>query len=118
MWYITLMNIAFFSALAEPNRFQIIELLRDKPRPVGEIAEALHIRQPQASKHLRVLADAGIVGVHQNAQQRIYSLQPQPFHELASWLDTYQNLWNEHLDRMEDYIYALQGKGKKQNGSK
>jgi len=106
------MNIMLFSALSEPSRFQIVELLRDKPRPVGEIADTLHIRQPQASKHLRVLADAGIVDVRQNAQQRIYSLQQQPFEELDQWLSSYRKIWNARLDRLEEYMDKLQGKEK------
>ena len=49
-------------ALAEPNRFRIVELLRDRPRPVGEMVERLGLRQPQVSKHLRVLTGSGAGG--------------------------------------------------------
>src|ERR1700690_2845236 len=77
--YIKDMNTAFLTALAEPNRMRIVELLRDGPRPVGEIAMRLRIRQPQASKHLHVLNEAGLVEVHPVAQQRIYQLRPKTF---------------------------------------
>ncbi|HEV1998467.1 MAG TPA: metalloregulator ArsR/SmtB family transcription factor, partial [Candidatus Dormibacteraeota bacterium] len=73
---------ATLTALAEPNRFQIVELLRGGPRPVGAIAEELRLRQPQASKHLRVLSEAGLVEVQAVAQQRIYRLRPERFKEL------------------------------------
>jgi DNA-binding transcriptional ArsR family regulator len=96
-----------FSALAEPNRFQIVELLHQKPRPVGEIADSLKIHQPQASKHLRVLSKAGLVKVFPNAQQRIYALQPKPFKELDSWLESYRELWEERFDKLDEYLIKL-----------
>jgi DNA-binding transcriptional ArsR family regulator len=98
------MNPVIFSALAEPNRFHIVELLRDKPRPVGELADRLHIRQPQVSKHLKVLADAGIVEVHPQANQRIYELSPNKFQEIDRWLEKYRKLWEERFDRLEKVL--------------
>lgn len=95
-------------ALAEPNRLHIIELLRDGPRPVGEIAARLGLRQPQVSKHLRVLSEAGFVEVHPAAQQRIYQLRPEPFHELDAWLASYRHVWDARLDRLEAYLRDVQ----------
>ena len=100
------------TALAEPNRLQIVELLRDGPRPVGEIAEKLHLNQPQVSKHLRVLTDAGVVDVRPNAQQRIYSLRPQAFREIDQWLESYRRLWDERQDRLNEYLRKAQAKEK------
>lgn len=94
------MNLVTFSALAEPSRFQIVELLRDKPRPVGELADTLHIRQPQVSKHLKVLADAGIVDVRPQANQRFYELSPKKFQEIDNWLNKYRKLWEDRLDTL------------------
>jgi len=96
------------SALAESNRLNIIELLRDGPCSVGEIADRLRIRQPQVSKHLRVLSEAGFVEVHPVAQQRIYQLRSQPFHELDVWLESYRHIWNERFDRLETYLQDVQ----------
>lgn len=95
-------------ALAEPNRLHIVELLRDGPRPVGEIAARLGLRQPQVSKHLRVLSDAGFVEVHPIAQQRIYQLRPEPFHELDAWLASYRHVWDARFDRLEAYLRDVQ----------
>lgn len=95
-------------ALAEPNRLHIVELLRDGPRSVGEIAERLGLRQPQASKHLRVLSDAGFVEVRPVAQQRIYQLRSQPFHELDVWLESYRHIWDARFDRLETYLHDVQ----------
>ena len=64
---------------AEPNRFNIIELLRSGPLTVGEITERLGLLQPQTSKHLRVLSEAGLVEVQAIANRRIYRLQSEPF---------------------------------------
>jgi DNA-binding transcriptional ArsR family regulator len=98
------MNPVIFNALAEPNRFQIVELLADKPRPVGELADTLHIRQPQVSKHLKVLANAGIVEVRPKANQRIYELSPEKFQEIDAWLEKYRTLWNERFDALEKVL--------------
>lgn len=109
------MNPMTFSALSEPNRFHIVELLRDKPRAVGEIADTLHIRQPQASKHLKVLADAGIVLVHPQANQRIYALSPEKFKELDEWLNQYRTLWEERFDRLDAFLLQERQKEVKRN---
>ena len=92
------------NALAEPNRLRIIELLRDGPRPVGEIGEQLRLRQPQTSKHLRVLKDAGLVDVRPDAQRRLYELRPQPLLELDAWLEPYRQYWSERLDALETML--------------
>jgi DNA-binding transcriptional ArsR family regulator len=101
------MNAMTLSALAEPNRLRIVELLRDNPYPVGEIARRLRLRQPQVSKHLRVLSAAGIVNVRPIAQQRIYHLQPKPFQELDGWLGTFRRTWEARLDNLDDYLQEM-----------
>ncbi len=99
-----------FTALAEPNRLHIVELLRDGPRSVNEIVTQLGLSQPLVSKHLRVLSQAGLVKVHSIAQQRIYELEPRPFQELDSWLAAYRRIWETRLDRLEEYLRDLQDK--------
>lgn len=108
------MNANIMSALAEPNRMQIVDLLRERPLTVGEIAERLQLRQPQASKHLRVLSEAGIVEAEVNANRRIYRLRPDPFRELDEWLERYRILWEERFDRLDDYLQKLQNKETRQ----
>ena len=103
------MNTTTFSALAEPNRFRIVELLRDGPHPVGEIAQRLSLHQPQVSKHLRVLSEAGLVEVKPIAQQRVYQLQARPFQELVSWLETFRRLWEGRMDTLNEYMQELKG---------
>ncbi|MGM0879230.1 MAG: ArsR/SmtB family transcription factor [Bacillota bacterium] len=98
------------NALAEPNRLHIVELLRDGPLTVGEIADRLGLNQPQASKHLRVLSNAGLVEVNAIANRRIYKLRAEPFKELDAWLESYRQIWNERFDRLDDYLQDLQRK--------
>jgi DNA-binding transcriptional ArsR family regulator len=99
------------NALAEPNRLQIVELLRDGPLTVGEITNKLGMKQPQVSKHLRVLSETGLVEVQPIANRRYYRLRPQPFKELDSWVGSYSHLWNERLDRLDEYLQKIQRKG-------
>jgi DNA-binding transcriptional ArsR family regulator len=95
------------NALAEPNRLRIVELLRENPYPVGEIARRLVLRQPQVSKHLRVLSEAGLVEVHPLAQQRIYQLQAKPFQELDNWVGTFRRIWEMRLDTLDEYMQEI-----------
>src|SRR5919201_2374509 len=96
------------AALAEPNRLLIVELLRKGPRPVGDIAGKLHLNQPQVSKHLRVLTQAGVVEVQPIANQRIYNLRPQAFRELDEWLESFRHRWDARQDRLNDYLRKVQ----------
>ncbi|MCD9021403.1 ArsR/SmtB family transcription factor [Cohnella silvisoli] len=102
------MDTTTLSALAEPNRLHIVELLREGPLTVGVIADRLRLRQPQASKHLRVLLEAGIVELQAVANRRIYKLRPEPFKELDDWLDSYRRGWNERFDDLDSYLSELQ----------
>jgi DNA-binding transcriptional ArsR family regulator len=94
-------------ALAEPNRFQIVELLLDGPRPVGDMVHRLRLRQPQVSKHLRVLSDAGLVDVRVDAQRRIYALRPEPLQELEVWLEKYRRIWEANFQRLDSLLEGL-----------
>src|SRR3984893_12513502 len=94
-------------ALAEPNRFQIVELLRGGPRPVGEMVDRLRLRQPQVSKHLRVLSEAGLVDVRVDAQRRIYALRPAPLHELDVWVERYRRIWEQNFQRLDAVLEEL-----------
>ncbi len=98
------MNASTFAALGEPNRLRIVELLRSEPLAVGEIAESLDIRQPQVSKHLRVLRDAGVVTAEHVARQRIHHLQSEPFEDIASWVDSFERLWEMRLDGLAEHL--------------
>ncbi|EJL42752.1 metalloregulator ArsR/SmtB family transcription factor [Brevibacillus agri] len=106
------MGMTTLGTLAEPNRLQIVELLRDGPLTVGEIADRLGLRQPQASKHLKVLSDNGIVEAKAEANRRIYRLRPEPFQALDAWVKSFQRIMEQRYDNLEDYLRELQNKEK------
>jgi DNA-binding transcriptional ArsR family regulator len=102
--YIQIMDTATLTALAEPNRLKIVELLRGQPCSVNEVALALKLRQPQVSKHLHTLAQAGLVTMQPVAQQRIYTLKPEPFLRLEDWANSFQQYWTQQLDNLENHL--------------
>ena len=98
-------------ALADESRRTMLEILRSHPATVGELAEALPIARPGVSRHLRVLREAGLVEVKQQAQWRIYELRPERLAELDSWLARYRVLWEQRLDALQ--LEIARGKRKK-----
>jgi DNA-binding transcriptional ArsR family regulator len=92
------------SVLAEPTRLRIVETLRLRESSVAELVDELRMSQPAVSKHLRVLREAGVVTARPVAQQRIYRLEPGPFHELDAWLRPYRELWSRSLDKLERHL--------------
>jgi len=105
-------DMTTLSSLAEPNRRDIVELLRDGPLTVGEIADRLGLRQPQASKHLKVLNNNGIVQVKVEANRRIYKLRPESFQELDCWLKSFRHVMEDRFDNLENYLREVQNKKK------
>lgn len=104
------MDVTTLSALAEPNRMNIVQLLRNGPMTVGEIADQLEIRQPQASKHLKVLNESGIVEVQVDGNRRIYKLRSEPFQAIEDWVQSFRHIMEERLDNLDQYLRELQNK--------
>jgi DNA-binding transcriptional ArsR family regulator len=98
------MTATTFDVLAEPTRRRILDLLLDRERPVGELVKKLKLSQPGVSKHLRVLREAGLVSVRNDAQRRIYEIRPEPLEEIAEWLEPYRRLWADRLDALERHL--------------
>ena len=101
-----------FAALAEPNRFRIVDLLRAGPRPVNDIGERLRLSQPQVSKHLRTLKAAGLVDVEPRAQQRFYQLRPEPIRAIDTWLEGYRALWDARFRGLDGLIEEIKTREK------
>jgi DNA-binding transcriptional ArsR family regulator len=93
-----------FDVVAEPTRRRILDLLRERPRRVGELVELLETSQPGVSKHLRVLRDARLVRVRSDAQQRWYEVDPEPLTEIDAWLEPYRASWSGRLDALERHL--------------
>jgi DNA-binding transcriptional ArsR family regulator len=106
------MNHEMLAALGEPNRLRIIELLRAGPRPVNDIHSRLRLRQSQASQHLKVLKEVGLVEMEPRAQQRFYRLRAQPLKQLHKWLDRYRHIWEERFDQLDEIVEELKRKEK------
>ena len=98
------MTDALWSALVDPHRRAVLDVLLRRPCAVGELADALGISQPKTSKHLRVLREAGLVRVRTDAQRRIYAIDPARMAELDQWLAPYRQLWNDRLDELGRHL--------------
>ena len=104
---------AVLNALSDRSRRTILDVLRDHPATVGELSDRLPIARPGVSRHLRVLREAGLVDVRQDAQRRVYSLRPEPLAELDAWLGRYRALWEQRLDALHTEV----ARGKRQRRS-
>jgi DNA-binding transcriptional ArsR family regulator len=93
-----------FEVLAEPTRRRILDLLRERARPVGELVDLLGLSQPGVSKHLRVLRNGGLVRARADAQRRIYEVSPEPLAEIDAWLEPYRRMWAGRLDALEHHL--------------
>jgi len=103
-----------FEVLAEPNRRRILDLLRVREQPVGDLQRALAISQPAVSKHLRVLRDAGFVDVRPDAQRRVYRVRVEPLREIDEWLAPYRALWSSRLDDLERHLETMEPETKEE----
>jgi len=106
------------AALSEPTRYRIVELLRDGPRAVHEIEGRLRLTQPQASKHLRVLREVGLVDVKPMAQERLYALKAEPMKALHAWTESYRVLWDARFSELDKLVEELKRKEKAHDGRK
>ena len=105
-----------FNAVAEPRRRQILTLLTHGERSVNDIADSLRVKQPQASKHLNVLLRVQLVSVRVVGRQHLYKLNAERLKPIYDWVASFERLWNERLDRLDDYLQELQKPDKKDGG--
>jgi DNA-binding transcriptional ArsR family regulator len=96
--------VTAYTALAEPHRRQILDLLRHGERSVNELVAYVRISQPGVSKHLRVLREAGLVEVRPEGRRRWYGLRAQPLAEVDEWLEPYRVYWSGRLDALERHL--------------
>ena len=96
-----------FNAIAEPQRREILILLRAGERPVTELAQGLGMTQPGTSKHLRVLREVGLVRDRKAGKQRLYSLDARELRPVHEWIGGFERFWNESFDRLDAYVQEL-----------
>ena len=97
---------AAFSALADPTRRAVLDLLRRGSLPAGQIAQAFPVSRPAISKHLRLLRRAHLVRERREGRQRIYQLNPGPLKAVDSWLEHYRNFWSASLTNLKSFVEA------------
>jgi DNA-binding transcriptional ArsR family regulator len=95
---------AVVRALADESRRTLLQSLAGGPATAGELAALLPIARPGVSRHLRVLREAGLVDVRQEAQRRVYALRPEPLAQLDGWLAPYRRLWEQRLDALHTEV--------------
>lgn len=96
-----------FAALASPVRREVLTLLRDGDKPVHELAVHFDLQRPSVSEHLRVLLDVGLVTETRHGRERIYSLQPAPLRDVATWLRPFAEFWRGRLHNLEGVLADL-----------
>ena len=107
-----------FAALADPTRRAILARLLSGECSVGELAEPFEMSMPAVSKHLRVLERAGLIAQRRDAQWRRCRIKAGPLKEVSIWTERYRQVWEERLDRLDDYVQQLTAKERKTHGRK
>src|ERR1700675_5218548 len=102
-----------FAALADPTRRAILARLLLGECSVGELAQPFGKRMPAVSKHLRVLERAGLIAQRRDAQWRRCRIKAGPLKEVSDWTERYRQIWEERLDRLDDYVQQMKAKEKK-----
>ncbi len=97
-----------FNAVAEPQRRRIIDLLAHGEQSVNDIAAALGMRQPQASKHLKVLREVGLVRARGEGRQQLYTLNSEALRPIYEWVSPYEQVWRESFERLDELLDEMQ----------
>ena len=106
---------ATLSALADPTRRRVVELLIERPRKAGELAAEFKVSPPAISRHLRVLRTRGLIEetrTPEDGRSRVYRLRPERFNELSTWLKEVERFWDEQLDSFKQHVEQKRGSGK------
>ena len=107
-----------FAALADPTRRAILSRLASGEASVTELAAPFQMSLPAVSKHLKVLERAGLITHSREAQWRPRRLEAAPLKDVADWVETYRRLWEERLDRLDEFLGEMQSKGGKGKGTR
>src|SRR5215467_12934956 len=111
-------QLTLFHALADPARLRIVEAMRSGECAVGDIVERMDIHQSGVSRHLRILAEAGIAQMRPDGQKRLYSLRREAFEQLEAWVAEYRRHWNARLDRLGAVLERRRAAAKTQEKSR
>jgi DNA-binding transcriptional ArsR family regulator len=98
-----------FQALADPTRRAILDLLTERPLTVNGVADRFAISRPAVSKHVKILAESGLVVMRQQGRERYCEVQWDKLREVAEWVDQYRKMWEQRFDQLEEYLKEMQG---------
>jgi len=107
-----------FHAISDPNRRAIVGLLARQRLTLNGVADHFEISRPAVSKHIKVLSECGLVVVRQKGRERYCEARLEKLNEVSDWVDRYRKIWTERLDRLEEYLNALQAQEKKHGKKK
>lgn len=102
-----------FQAIADPNRRAILSLLAQGRLTPNGLAEHFSISRPAVSRHIKILAECGLVVVRQQGRERFCEAQLDQLHEVSEWVEHNRELWEGRLDRLDEYLQELQKKESK-----
>lgn len=102
------MHIQIFQTLADPTRLSILEILRRGEQTVNDITDLVDIHQSGVSRHLHILQETGFVQVRPDGQKHFYSLRPEPFREIDTWIGKYRSFWEARLDKFAEALNRQQ----------
>jgi DNA-binding transcriptional ArsR family regulator len=102
-----------FHAIADPNRRAIIRLLANQKLTVKAVAEHFPISRPAISRHIKILAESGLVVVHQKGRERLCEARLEKLDEVSDWIEQQQKTWEGRLDRLDEYLNELKAKERK-----
>jgi len=101
-----------FQAIADPNRRAIISLLANQKLTLNGVAEHFDISRPAISRHIKILAECGLVVIRQQGRQRYCEARLEKLNEVSDWVEHYRKVWEQRLDRLDEYLSELQKKEK------
>lgn len=107
-----------FQAIADPVRRQIIGIVAKEPMNVNSVADRFDISRPAISKHMKILAECGLVVINQKGRERIYEAKLEQLDEVADWVTEHKKIWTQRFDNLEAYLNELQTKNKRKNGKR
>lgn len=102
-----------FQAIADPTRREIIHLIAGQSLNLNAVAEKFDVSRPAISKHIKILAECGLIEIRQQGRERYCEARLDKLSEVSDWVDEYKKFWESKLDSFENYLAELQTKNKK-----
>jgi DNA-binding transcriptional ArsR family regulator len=102
-----------FQAIADPNRRAILSLLAKQRLTLNDVADNFRISRPAVSRHVKILAECGLIYVQQRGRERYCEVRPDKLTEVSDWIDQYHKLWEQRFNQLDNLLVDMQKKEKK-----